>query len=152
VRAEATDGLNKNRLAACFLHPTELIPPFTLTHAENLSAWAGQTDDPAWIKLLERQARAFLAENTCHHWHPITAAAREKFERLDAEAWLSARADGSEGEGAEGRLAREKAEARAAAEKRKAQAEKSRRLLQRGHEPVCAVPLRAYEVAFARGR
>jgi len=50
VRAEATDGLNKNRLAACFLHPTELIPPFTLTHAENLSAWAGQTDDPALNK------------------------------------------------------------------------------------------------------
>src|SRR5260370_14934016 len=54
VRGEATEGLNKDQLAACFLQPTELIPPFNLTHAENLSAWAGQTEDPAWIKLLER--------------------------------------------------------------------------------------------------
>jgi hypothetical protein len=41
------------------------------------------------------KARAFLADNTWHHWHPITSAAREKFDRLDGERWLTARTDGS---------------------------------------------------------
>jgi N-acetylmuramidase/Putative peptidoglycan binding domain len=41
------------------------------------------------------QARDFLEHNTWHHWHPITGAAREKFDRLDGAAWLTARTDGS---------------------------------------------------------
>jgi hypothetical protein len=41
------------------------------------------------------QARAFLADRTWRHWHPITGAARQKFDRLDSERWLMARADGS---------------------------------------------------------
>jgi hypothetical protein len=146
VRAEATDGLNKNRLAACFLHPTELIPPFNLTHAENLSAWAGQTDDPAWIKLLERIGE-LVGRPGLATYH---AAMRAGASIQELQGW--AKANGAdpmvdtiwarialiEGEGAEGRLAREKAEARAAAEKRKAQAEKSRRLIrERGlRDPV----------------
>lgn len=54
VRGEATMARQDDRLVACFLEPTTLIPPFNLTHAEDLSAWAGQEDNPAWIKLLER--------------------------------------------------------------------------------------------------
>src|ERR1700747_2424793 len=41
------------------------------------------------------QARAFLAARTWHHWHPITGAARQKFDRLDSGRWLTARTDGS---------------------------------------------------------
>lgn len=54
VRGEATMARQDDRLVACFLEPTTLIPPFNLTHAEDLSAWAGQEDNPAWLKLLER--------------------------------------------------------------------------------------------------
>jgi N-acetylmuramidase len=41
------------------------------------------------------QARAFLADRTWRHWHPITGAARQKFDRLDGDLWLTARTDGS---------------------------------------------------------
>ena len=50
VRGEATAGREGDRLVACYLQPTALLPPFNLTHAENLSAWAGQIDDPATLK------------------------------------------------------------------------------------------------------
>jgi hypothetical protein len=146
VRGEATEGLNKDQLAACFLQPTELIPPFNLTHAENLSAWAGQTEDPAWIKLLERIGE-LVGRSGLATYHAVMRAGASMQEMKD---W--AKANGAdplvdtvwariavlEGEGAEARLSREKAEARVAAEKRKAQAEKSRRLVrERGlRDPV----------------
>jgi hypothetical protein len=37
-------------------------------------------------------AREFLSSN---RWHPISRAGREKFERLDAQAWLKAASDGT---------------------------------------------------------
>ena len=36
VRGEASFALQQDKLIACFLEPTELIPPFNLTHAEDL--------------------------------------------------------------------------------------------------------------------
>src|ERR1044072_8527036 len=54
VRGEATMARQDEKLVACFLEPTELIPPFNLTQTENLAAWAGQRDDRAWLKVLER--------------------------------------------------------------------------------------------------
>ena len=54
VRGEATVAHADGRIVACFLEPTELLPPFNLTHAERLAAWAGQRDDTAWLKVLER--------------------------------------------------------------------------------------------------
>ena len=146
VRAEATEGRDRNRLVACFLQPTELIPPFNLVHAENLTSWAGQTEDPAWIKLLERigelTGRCGLA--TYHSALRAGASVQELKDWAKANGadplvdTVWARIAVVEGEGAEARLARERAEARAAAEKRKAQAEKSRRLIrERGlRDPV----------------
>lgn len=32
----------------------QLPPPFNVIHAEDLITWAGQEDDPAWLKLLDR--------------------------------------------------------------------------------------------------
>jgi hypothetical protein len=42
VRAEATEGRNRNRWSLASCSPTELIPPFNLVHAENLTSWAGR--------------------------------------------------------------------------------------------------------------
>lgn len=136
VRGEATEGLQANRLAACFLQPTNLIPPFNLTHAENLCAWAGQADDPAWMKLLERIGELIGRPGLAEYANVMRAGASIQ----EMKAW--AEANGAdplvdnvwsrlallEGEGAAERLEREKAEARAAGERRKALAEKSRRL------------------------
>lgn len=136
VRAEATEGLRTQRLVACFLQPTDFIPPFNLLHAENLSAWAGQPDDPAWLKLLERIGelvnrpglaayhavmRPGVAVEQMRTWCAANGA-----DPLVDSVW--ARVALVEGEGATERLAREKAEARIAAERRAAQTEKSRRL------------------------
>jgi hypothetical protein len=139
VRAEATEGRNRNRLVACFLQPIELIPPFNLVHAENLTSWAGQTEDPAWIKLLERigelTGRSGLA--TYHSAMRAGASVQELKDWAKANGadplvdTVWARIAVVESEGAEARLARERAEARAAAEK-------SRRLIrERGlRDPV----------------
>lgn len=136
VRGEATQGAQRDRLVACFLQPTNLIPPFNLTHAENLCAWAGQGDDPSWLKLLER-----IGELTGRPGLPTyNKAMRVGAPAQELKAW--AEANGAdplvenvwsrlallEGEGSNERLAREKAEARTADERRKALAEKSRRL------------------------
>lgn len=136
VRGEATQGLQSNRLAACYLQPTALIPPFNLVHAENLSAWAGQQDDPGWVKLLERIGELVGRPglSTYHHVMRSGAALGE------LKAWANAngadplvdsvwaRIAVIEGEGSSERLAREKLEARIAGEKRRALAERSRRL------------------------
>jgi hypothetical protein len=136
VRGEATQGMQANRLAACFLQPTTLIPPFNLTHAENLCAWAGQPDDPAWLKLLERIGELVGRPGLSTY----RALMRPGAPLAELKAWANAngadplvdtvwaRIAVIEGEGASERLAREKAEARAADERRKAHAEKSRRL------------------------
>jgi hypothetical protein len=136
VRGEATQGAQGNRLAACFLQPTNLIPPFNLTHAENLCAWAGQGDDPAWLKLLER-----IGELTGRPGLPTYSKVMRVGAAVDElKAWANAngadplvetvwsRVALLEGEGSGERLAREKAEARITDERRKALAEKSRRL------------------------
>jgi hypothetical protein len=136
VRSEAAEGLKTDRLVSCFLQPTDLIPPFNLTHAEALSAWAGQTDDPAWNKLLGRIGELVGRPGlTTYHAVMRTGASIEEMKDWTNANGADPLADAMwariallEGEGAETRLARVKAEARAAAEKRKAQAEKSRRL------------------------
>ena len=54
VRAEAALALQSDKLVACLLEPVQLLPPFNLIHAENLTTWAGQEDDAAWLKILGR--------------------------------------------------------------------------------------------------
>jgi hypothetical protein len=137
VRGEATQGKESNRLAAAMLQPTTLIPPFNLVNAVNLTAWAGQPDDPAWLKLLERIGeltgrpglstyyevmRAGASKEELHAWATENGA-----DPLAATVWDRIKL--IEGEGAAERIAREQAEARAAGERRRAQAERSRRLI-----------------------
>lgn len=136
VRAEATQGTQRDRLVACFLQPTNLIPPFNLTHAENLCAWAGQADDPAWLKLLERigELTGRPGLSTYTKVMRVGASAQEMKTWVEANGAdplvenIWSRVALLEGEGGSERLAREKAEARVADERRKALAEKSRRL------------------------
>lgn len=52
VRSEA--ALAQDKLVPCFLRPTRLVPPFNLFQTEDLTSWAGQDDDPAWLKILAR--------------------------------------------------------------------------------------------------
>jgi acyl carrier protein len=136
VRGEATEGLNTARLAACFLQPTNLVPPFNLTHAENLSAWASQADDPAWLKVLDRIGELVDRPGLATY----QAVMRPGASIQEMRAWVAANGADPlvetvwarialiEGEDQRARFEREKAEARADAERRKAQSEKSRRL------------------------
>jgi hypothetical protein len=52
VRSEA--AMAQDKLVACLLRPTSLVPPFNLIQTEDLTSWAGQDDDPAWLKILAR--------------------------------------------------------------------------------------------------
>jgi hypothetical protein len=52
VRSEAAMAHKDGRLAACFLEPTELSPPFNLVHAEDLTDWRGEDDHRGWTRLL----------------------------------------------------------------------------------------------------
>src|SRR5262245_51180709 len=54
VRAEAAMAVKSNKLVAAFLQPTELIPPFNLIHAEDLSDWNGEDDHAGWARILAR--------------------------------------------------------------------------------------------------
>jgi TIR domain len=54
VRAEAVIARSRDKLVPCMLQATDIPPPFNLTQAPDLSTWAGQDDDPAWLKTLER--------------------------------------------------------------------------------------------------
>lgn len=136
VRSESTQGMQTNRLAACFLQPTQLIPPFNLVHAENLCAWAGQADDPPWVKLLERIGELVGRPGLSTYARVMRPGVSIEELRAWAEAngadpladsvWT--RLALLEGEGAAERLARERAEARMLGERRKALTEKSRRL------------------------
>jgi hypothetical protein len=54
VRAEASIGRGRDVLAAVFLKPTELYPPFNLVHAEDLSDWQGEDLHLGWLNTLAR--------------------------------------------------------------------------------------------------
>jgi hypothetical protein len=47
-RAEAMLAYDKHKLAAAFLSPCELTPPFNLVHTSNLSDWSGEAAHPEW--------------------------------------------------------------------------------------------------------
>lgn len=136
VRAEAAMARQSDKLVACILEPVQLMPPFNVIHAEDLSAWAGQDDDPAWLKLLDRigelLGRPGLARyaevmrtgatlDTLRQWaldngdDPLVDTVWHRIHQL-------------EGEDQAGRIEREKTEAAAAAQRRRAQTERSREL------------------------
>jgi hypothetical protein len=54
VRAEASIALERDALVAVQLAPTELMPPFNLIHAPDLSRWNGNSDDAGWRAMLAR--------------------------------------------------------------------------------------------------
>ena len=56
VRGEAAMAHSAGKLVAAFLEPTELIPPFNLIHAEDLSSWSGEDDHAGWAKIVARVA------------------------------------------------------------------------------------------------
>jgi hypothetical protein len=47
-RAEAMLGYDKHKLAASFVRPCELTPPFNLVHTSDLSDWTGGQGHPGW--------------------------------------------------------------------------------------------------------
>lgn len=136
VRGEAAQGHESNRYVACFLQPTKLIPPFNLIQTENLCAWAGQPDDPAWLKLLDRIGE-LVGRPGLSTYHAVM---RPGATLAELKAWANAhgadpladtvwsRIQLIEGEDGAARIVREKAEARTRDERRKALTEKSRRL------------------------
>jgi hypothetical protein len=138
VHGEATLAWQEDRFIAYFLEPTELIPPFNLTHTEDLTAWAGQEDDPAWLKVLERIGELVGRPGLAIY----PAAMRPGATVQELKAWSSsngadplteavwARVMTIEGEGAVARLAREKQEARGRDQKREEQAARSRQRAQ----------------------
>jgi hypothetical protein len=57
VRAEAAIGRQRGVLAACFLEPCDLYPPFNLVHAEDLTRGGLDAANPAWTKLVDQIGR-----------------------------------------------------------------------------------------------
>lgn len=158
VRAEASFALQQGKLIACFLEPAELIPPFNLIHAEDLTTWAGQDDDPAWLKLLERIGH--LAGRPGLSTYPSLLLPATTLATL--RAWTAANGDDPlaaavwdriaqlEGEGSAERIAREKAEARELDKRRKAQRARSRELAKaRGIRSGRLLPRRFVALAIA---
>jgi hypothetical protein len=151
VRGEATFAHQRTKLVACFLEPTQLLPPFNLTHAEDLTTWAGQEDAPEWIKILERIGQLIgrpglaayprlLAPNTTLATLRSWATANGD-DPLVSDVW--ARIELLEGEGAAERIAREKAEAETRARRRKTQDARSRELAKaRGIRAGRRLPMR----------
>ena len=120
VRGESVMAHNEGKLVACFLEPTELIPPFNLVHAENLMAWAGQEDDQAWLNLISRLGEIVGRQGLASYYRVM----RPDAPVAELRAWANAngadplvdkvweRVAQIEGESANDRIAREKAEAR----------------------------------------
>jgi hypothetical protein len=147
VRGEAKVASESGRLVPCRLALTELIPPFNVMHTADLASWAGQTDDPAWLGVLER-----IAKLTDRPGLPTYHATMKPGVPLDElRRWADengadplvdtvwARIATLQNENAASRLQREMTEARLAADHRRAQAQKSRQLI---HERGLRDPVR----------
>ena len=136
VRAEAAMARQSDKLVACLLEPVQLLPPFNVIHAEDLTTWAGQEDDPAWLKLLDRMGD--LLERPGLSRYSQVMAADASLDTL--RQWALDNGDDPlvdtvwhrihlcEGEDQSARIERERAEAAVAAKRRRAQAERSREL------------------------
>lgn len=136
VRGEAALVYGEGKLVACFLEPTQLIPPFNLQQTEDLMRWAGQEDDPNWIRLLTgigdrvgRPGIATFAAATAVD-APLAAlrtwASAHGSDPLADRVWARIRL--LEGESAEARIAREQLEARSQDQRRRADEARSKAL------------------------
>jgi hypothetical protein len=136
VRSEADFARNSGKLVPCVLEPITLPPPFNLVQAGNLSSWAGQEDDQAWLKILEQIGQ--LADRP--GLATYQAVTRPTATLPELKAWVAANAANPlsadvwnrigalEGENAEQKAAREAAEGQARAQMRELQAKRSREL------------------------
>lgn len=66
VRGEAEIGRQRSILIPVFIEKCDLLPPFNMLHAEDLSQWTGDRNHPGWRSVLRRLGallnRAGLAE------------------------------------------------------------------------------------------
>jgi N-acetylmuramidase/TIR domain len=136
VRAEAAMARDAEKFVPCFLEPTKLVPPFNLVQTEDLMSWAGQENDPAWLKVLARIGE-LVGRPGLALYHGVM---RPDASALELRAWATAngadplaetvwaRVARLEGETADQRIAREQAEARERDHDRQVAAAKSREL------------------------
>jgi peptidoglycan hydrolase-like protein with peptidoglycan-binding domain len=136
VRGEAVKAHELGKLVACFLERTNLMPPFNVTHTENLIAWGGNDDDPAWLKILEAIA-ALVGRPGLPRFHQVM---RPGAPVAELRAWAESngadplaelvwdRVTQLEGESAGDRIARERTEARTRDQERKAAAARAKAL------------------------
>jgi TIR domain len=69
VEAEADYARELGTYVPVFVTPCALMPPFNRIHADDLSKWTGEANDPTWIKLVDRIAKVIGREG-------VAAAAR----------------------------------------------------------------------------
>ena len=69
VEAEADYARELGTYVPVFVAPCALMPPFNRIHTDDLSKWTGESNDPTWIKLVERIAKVIGREG-------VAAAAR----------------------------------------------------------------------------
>jgi peptidoglycan hydrolase-like protein with peptidoglycan-binding domain len=136
VRSEAAMAREANKFIACLLAPTTLIPPFNLVQTDNLTTWAGQENDPAWLKILSRIGELVGRPGLALYY----AVMRPDASALELRAWVNENGDDPmvdtvwariaqlEGESSSERVVREKAEARERDRKRKTDAVRSKEL------------------------
>jgi peptidoglycan hydrolase-like protein with peptidoglycan-binding domain len=136
VRGEAAMAHGQGKLVACFLEPTTLTPPFNLHQTEDLMRWAGQDDDPGWIRLLEAIGERLSRPGLASYAQAMAPGASVQTLRDWAQAHgddplaegVWARIQLIEGEADPERLAREALEARMRDQKRKADDARSKAL------------------------
>lgn len=63
VRAEATLADRRNKLAPAIIEPCDRPIIFELTHAADLTQWAGDTSDPRWRNFMQDLRRLIEADN-----------------------------------------------------------------------------------------
>jgi TIR domain len=69
VDAEAEYAREVGSYLPIYIAPCALLPPFNTIHADDLSNWKGEANDPAWIRLVGRIAKLIDREG-------VAAAAR----------------------------------------------------------------------------
>src|SRR5262245_31012169 len=136
LRGEAALAHGEEKLVACFLEPTKLLPPFNLQQTEDLMRWSGQEDATNWIRLLtglgEKVGRPGLATFAAAMAVGAPPAALRTWastygaDPLADRVWARLRL--LEGESSAERIAREQLEARSRDQRRQADAARSKAL------------------------
>lgn len=54
VSGEAEIGRKRGVLVPVFIERCELLPPFNMLHAEDLTTWDGRSDHPGWLAVLRK--------------------------------------------------------------------------------------------------